>query len=180
MDHEKCQVISTRRSFEAKAGARIRTFKNKNQIGSSPPSRDPDGLVASIADALQSNPKSSLCRLPGRCSSVSYVRFLLRFSVSKKKKNRVSLAEPHEEEIDPCRRSANLGMRAADSQQGVAPFEEKHKHYFDFQRRSGQLPMQNEGEEVDYRGVMHCNGSVLMSVSLDQMKVTTWQFTGVE
>ncbi|KAI9177039.1 hypothetical protein LWI28_010316 [Acer negundo] len=155
MDHEKCQVISTRRSFEAKAGARIRTFKNKNQIGSSPPSRDPDGLVASIADALQSNPKSSLCRL-------------------------VSLAEPHEEEIDPCRRSANLGMRAADSQQGVAPFEEKHKHYFDFQRRSGQLPMQNEGEEVDYRGVMHCNGSVLMSVSLDQMKVTTWQFTGVE
>ncbi|BBH04962.1 4-hydroxy-3-methylbut-2-enyl diphosphate synthase [Prunus dulcis] len=51
-----------------------------------------------------------------------------------------------------------------------APFEEKHRHYFDFQRRSGQLPMQKEGEEVDYRGVLHRDGSVLMSVSLNQLK----------
>ncbi|KAI9077063.1 hypothetical protein K1719_040885 [Acacia pycnantha] len=84
---------------------------------------------------------------------------------------RVSLTEPPEEEIDPCRRLANLGMRAAELRQGVAPFEEKHRHYFDFQRRSGQLPIQKEGEEVDYRGVLHRDGSVLMSVSLDQLKV---------
>ncbi|KAI6685781.1 hypothetical protein NL676_031694 [Syzygium grande] len=83
---------------------------------------------------------------------------------------RVSLTEPPEEEIDPCRRLANLGMRAAKLQKGVAPFEEKHRHYFDFQRRSGQLPMQKEGEEVDYRGVLHRDGSVLMSVSLNQLK----------
>nr|AOV62778.1 4-hydroxy-3-methylbut-2-enyl diphosphate synthase [Morus alba] len=83
---------------------------------------------------------------------------------------RVSLTEPPEEEIDPCRRLAILGTKAADLQQGVAPFEEKHRHYFDFQRRSGQLPIQKEGEEVDYRGVLHRDGSVLMSVSLDQLK----------
>ncbi|KAL6199935.1 hypothetical protein ACLB2K_029717 [Fragaria x ananassa] len=83
---------------------------------------------------------------------------------------RVSLTEAPEEEIDPCKRLANLGMRAADLQQGVAPFEEKHRHYFDFQRRSGQLPVQKEGDEVDYRGVLHRDGSVLMSVSLDQLK----------
>nr|GME10111.1 4-hydroxy-3-methylbut-2-en-1-yl diphosphate synthase (ferredoxin), chloroplastic [Ipomoea batatas] len=83
---------------------------------------------------------------------------------------RVSLTEPPEEEIDPCRRLANLGMRAAELQQGVAPFEEKHRRYFDFQRRTGQLPVQKEGEEVDYRGVLHRDGSVLMSVSLDQLK----------
>lgn len=35
---------------------------------------------------------------------------------------RVSLTEPPEEEIDPCRRLANLGMRAADLQQGVVGF----------------------------------------------------------
>jgi len=29
-----------------------------------------------------------------------------------------------------------------------------------------------QGEEVDYRGVLHRDGSVLMSVSLDQLKVT--------
>lgn len=83
---------------------------------------------------------------------------------------RVSLTEPPEEEIDPCRRLANLGMRASGLQQGVAPFEEKHRHYFDFQRRTGQLPIQMEGEEVDYRGVLHRDGSVLMPVSLDQLK----------
>lgn len=87
---------------------------------------------------------------------------------------RVSLTEPPEEEIDPCRRLAMLGMRASERQQGVVgpffvvvcsqfinlfhlnilnsrfilvckvPYEEKHRHYFDFQRRSGQLPVQKE------------------------------------
>ncbi|KAL1208623.1 4-hydroxy-3-methylbut-2-en-1-yl diphosphate synthase (ferredoxin) [Cardamine amara subsp. amara] len=83
---------------------------------------------------------------------------------------RVSLTEPPEEEIDPCKRLANLGTKAAELQQGVAPFEEKHRHYFDFQRRTGDLPVQKEGEEVDYRGVLHRDGSVLMSISLDQLK----------
>ncbi|XP_078427921.1 4-hydroxy-3-methylbut-2-enyl diphosphate synthase [Wolffia australiana] len=83
---------------------------------------------------------------------------------------RVSLTEPPEEEIDPCRRLANLGTRAAELRKGVAPFEEKSRHYFDFQRRTGQLPVQKEGEEVDYRGVLHRDGSVLMSVTLDQLK----------
>ncbi|KAJ4980008.1 hypothetical protein NE237_010788 [Protea cynaroides] len=83
---------------------------------------------------------------------------------------RVSLTEPPEEEIDPCRRLANLGMKASELQLGVVPFEEKHRYYFDFQRRTGQLPVQKEGEEVDYRGVLHRDGSVLMSVSLDQLK----------
>ncbi|MCL7021952.1 hypothetical protein MKW94_005432, partial [Papaver nudicaule] len=57
---------------------------------------------------------------------------------------RVSLTEAPEEEIDPCKRLANLGMKASDLQKGVAPFEEKHRHYFDFQRRTGQLPVQKE------------------------------------
>lgn len=82
---------------------------------------------------------------------------------------RVSLTEAPEEEIDPCRRLAILGMKASDLQKGVAPFEEKNRRYFDFQRRSGQLPVQKEGEDVDYRGVLHRDGSVLMSVSLDQL-----------
>lgn len=35
---------------------------------------------------------------------------------------RVSLTEPPEKEIDPCRRLANLGMRAAELQQGLVGF----------------------------------------------------------
>ncbi|KAJ0502410.1 putative (E)-4-hydroxy-3-methylbut-2-enyl-diphosphate synthase (ferredoxin) [Helianthus annuus] len=57
-----------------------------------------------------------------------------------------------------------------DSPRGMAPFEEKHRSYFDFQRRTGDLPVQKEGEEVDYRGLLHRDISVLMSVSLNQLK----------
>ncbi|KAG0472857.1 hypothetical protein HPP92_014714 [Vanilla planifolia] len=92
---------------------------------------------------------------------------------------RVSLTEPPEEEIDPCRKLASLGMVAAKLQRGVAPFEEKHRHYFDFQRRNGQLPVQKQGEEVDYRGVLHRDGSVLMSVSSDKLKTPELLYTSL-
>uniref|UniRef100_A0A7I4BKD6 4-hydroxy-3-methylbut-2-en-1-yl diphosphate synthase (ferredoxin), chloroplastic n=1 Tax=Physcomitrium patens TaxID=3218 RepID=A0A7I4BKD6_PHYPA len=82
---------------------------------------------------------------------------------------RVSLTEAPEEEIDPCTKLANLGMKISAEQKG-AEFEEKHRRYFDFQRRTGQLPLQREGELVDYRNVLHRDGSVLMSVTLDQLK----------
>ncbi|KAL4304140.1 hypothetical protein GQ457_10G010950 [Hibiscus cannabinus] len=85
----------------------------------------------------------------------------------------VSLTEPPKEEIDPCERLVNVGMKVAELQQGVTPFEENHRHYFDFQRRSGQLPTLKEGEEVDYRGVLHRDGLVLMSISLDQLKLSS-------
>lgn len=35
-----------------------------------------------------------------------------------------------------------------------------------------EISIFGQGEEVDYRGVLHRDGSVLMSVSLDQLKVT--------
>ncbi|CAM6081888.1 unnamed protein product [Calypogeia fissa] len=83
---------------------------------------------------------------------------------------RVSLTEEPEFEIEPCTKLANLGMKAATEQRGVEAFEDKHRRYFDFQRRTGTLPAQKEGDEVDYRGVLHRDGSVLMSVSLKQLE----------
>ncbi|BBN11194.1 (E)-4-hydroxy-3-methylbut-2-enyl-diphosphate synthase [Marchantia polymorpha subsp. ruderalis] len=83
---------------------------------------------------------------------------------------RVSLTEAPEYEIDPCTRLANLGMKASAEQRGVDAFEDNHRRYFDFQRRTGTLPAQKEGDTVDYRGVLHRDGSVLMSVSLEQLK----------
>ncbi|XP_050216853.1 uncharacterized protein LOC126667810 isoform X2 [Mercurialis annua] len=41
----------------------------------------------------------------------------------------------------------------------------------DFQRRAGQLPVQKEGDDVHYGGVMHRDGSILMLVSTDQLKL---------
>ncbi|KAG0564073.1 hypothetical protein KC19_8G080700 [Ceratodon purpureus] len=83
---------------------------------------------------------------------------------------RVSLTEAPEEEIDPCTKLANLGMKISAEQKGMPEFQEKSRRYFDFQRRTGQLPLQKEGELVDYRNVLHRDGSVLMSVTLDQLK----------
>ncbi|CAI5996923.1 unnamed protein product [Closterium sp. NIES-65] len=73
---------------------------------------------------------------------------------------RVSLTEAPEEEIEPCSALANYGMRAAKLGKGVVSFskwarlvhlrtvmedfEEKHRSYFEFSRRSGQLPLQKE------------------------------------
>lgn len=82
---------------------------------------------------------------------------------------RVSLTEPPEMEIDPCTRLAQYGMRAAAQQRGVAPFEERHRHYYDFQRRTGDLPTQREGDAIDFRGLLHRDGSVLMSISAAQL-----------
>jgi len=39
---------------------------------------------------------------------------------------RVSLTEPPEEEIDPCRKLANLGMQAANLQKGVVSSNPSH------------------------------------------------------
>eukprot|EP00850_Spirogloea_muscicola_P009080 SM000050S17005 [mRNA] locus=s50:351485:357286:- [translate_table: standard] len=92
---------------------------------------------------------------------------------------RVSLTEPPEEEIDPCTRLANYGMTAAAKQRGVSPFEEKHRSYYEFKRRSGQLPLQKEGDAIDFRGVLHRDGSVLMAVTLDQLKSPEYLYRGL-
>ncbi|CAI5984201.1 unnamed protein product [Closterium sp. NIES-65] len=83
---------------------------------------------------------------------------------------RVSLTEAPEEEIEPCSALANYGMRAAKLGKGVEDFEEKHRSYFEFSRRSGQLPLQKEGDAIDFRGMLHRDGSVLMSVDAAMLK----------
>ncbi|GAQ85883.1 4-hydroxy-3-methylbut-2-en-1-yl diphosphate synthase [Klebsormidium nitens] len=83
---------------------------------------------------------------------------------------RVSLTEDPELEIEPCTKLANFGMRNAKLQKGVEPFEEKHRHYYEFQRRSGDLPVQKEGDKLDFRHVLHRDGSVIAAITLDQIK----------
>lgn len=61
-------------------------------------------------------------------------------------------------------------MKISAKQKGLPEFQENHRRYFDFERRTGQLPLQKEGDLVDVRNVLHRDGSVLMSVTLDQLK----------
>lgn len=83
---------------------------------------------------------------------------------------RVSLTEAPEEEIAPCTALAHYGMNAARLNKGVEPFEETHRSYFSFSRRSGQLPLQKEDDSIDLRNVLHRDGSVLMAIHGEQLK----------
>ncbi|GFR52316.1 hypothetical protein Agub_g14853, partial [Astrephomene gubernaculifera] len=83
---------------------------------------------------------------------------------------RVSLTEDPEYEIDPCRRLAGLGEQACAERLGVAPFTETSRDTHTFKRREGALPpAQQPGEDLDYRGALHRDGTVFSAVSLQDL-----------
>lgn len=57
---------------------------------------------------------------------------------------------------------------------GVAPFEERWRDTHDFARRAARLPEQREEDLVDYRGLLHRDGSVLSAVSLQVGLLQQW------
>ena len=83
---------------------------------------------------------------------------------------RVSLTEDPEYEIDPCTRLANFGEDASEKNVGVDAFEETHRDYTTFTRRVGILPEQRDGDALDYRGILHRDGSVISVVSLADLR----------
>ena len=83
---------------------------------------------------------------------------------------RVSLTEDPEYEIDPCQRLAKLGETAWGNSWGVASFAEKSRDTHSFARRMGDLPLQLPGEEYDFRGLLHRDGTVFSSVALSDLK----------
>lgn len=83
---------------------------------------------------------------------------------------RVSLTEDPEFEIVPCGQLANLGTRAAKEHWGVQPFTEVHRDTHIFTRRTGRLPEQREGDQLDFRSLLHRDGSVLSYVPLEELK----------
>ena len=68
----------------------------------------------------------------------------------------------------PCRQLANLGSTACQQQWGIQPFDERHRD--SFARRTGRLPEQREEDSVDYRGLLHRDGTVLSLVTLEVRK----------
>ena len=84
---------------------------------------------------------------------------------------RVSLTEDPEYEFAPCNRLADLGgeqLRATELQRAVPPYVDA-RDITSFSRRSGRLPEQREGDDVDFRGLLHRDGSVLSAISLEQL-----------
>ncbi|WIA43938.1 hypothetical protein OEZ86_010335 [Tetradesmus obliquus] len=83
---------------------------------------------------------------------------------------RVSLTEDPEYEMDPCKRLASLGETACSEGWGVPEFSETTRDTHTFSRRVGVLPEQREGDELDFRPLLHRDGTVFSAVSLADLK----------
>ncbi|KAG2492083.1 hypothetical protein HYH03_009579 [Edaphochlamys debaryana] len=83
---------------------------------------------------------------------------------------RVSLTEDPEYEIDPCKRLAGLGESSWGKGLGVPAFTETTRDTHVFKRRVGDLPQQQAGEDLDFRGALHRDGTVFCAVSLEDLK----------
>ncbi len=52
----------------------------------------------------------------------------------------------------------------------MAPFPETTRDTHTFKRRVGDLPVQRAGEDLDFRGVLHRDGTVFSAVSPADLK----------
>lgn len=74
------------------------------------------------------------------------------------------------------RKLAGFGERACREGFGIEPFTEAHRDIHTFTRRAGRLPEQRDSDAVDYRPLLHRDGSVLSAVSL-QVPLSLWPGT---
>lgn len=64
------------------------------------------------------------------------------------------------------RQLARLGETACSQQWGVDEFENSSRDIHDFARRTGRLPEQRGSDEMDFRSILHRDGSVLSAPTL--------------
>ena len=86
---------------------------------------------------------------------------------------RVSLTEDPEREYKPCNRLAEIGSALREppalATQGAVPDFTDSRDIYSFGRRAGELPAQEEGDALDYRGLLNRDGSVLSVVTPAQL-----------
>eukprot|EP00547_Thalassionema_nitzschioides_P014109 CAMPEP_0194246114 /NCGR_PEP_ID=MMETSP0158-20130606/14471_1 /TAXON_ID=33649 /ORGANISM="Thalassionema nitzschioides, Strain L26-B" /LENGTH=753 /DNA_ID=CAMNT_0038981941 /DNA_START=38 /DNA_END=2299 /DNA_ORIENTATION=- len=96
---------------------------------------------------------------------------------------RVSLTEDPEFEYEPCNRLAEIAEsrlaaknpEAAARQAATKPYDDT-RDITTFARRQGTLPEQKEGENVDVRGYLHRDGSVLSAVTPEMLTKENIQY----
>ena len=82
---------------------------------------------------------------------------------------RVSLTEEPEAEHAPCNRLAEIGSAMLDAParaaQAAVPAYTDDRDIYSFERREVTLPGQQEGDALDYRGLLNRDGSVISVVT---------------
>lgn len=59
-----------------------------------------------------------------------------------------------------------MGQGACSQGLGVEAFENGSRDIHSFSRRTGRLPEQREGDAIDFRSILHRDGSVLSAPAL--------------
>merc|ERR1719389_553326 len=87
---------------------------------------------------------------------------------------RVSLTEEPEAEYAPCNRLAEIGEtlleEPAQAAQAAVPDYTDGRDVFTFERREVTLPGQQEGDVLDYRGLLNRDGSVISTVTVADLQ----------
>ena len=81
---------------------------------------------------------------------------------------RVSLTEDPDLEIKPCKILAGIGQDSVKEAKGVPDFGED-RQWRNFGRREADLPAQREGDVLDYRSLLHRDGSVLAAITAEEL-----------
>jgi len=83
---------------------------------------------------------------------------------------RVSLTEDPHLEIEPCKTLAGLAEARYERKVDKTPkWKEELRDWQSYQRRETDLPEQREGDDLDFRGLLHRDGSVLSIVDAEAL-----------
>jgi len=85
---------------------------------------------------------------------------------------RVSLTEDPIYEIEPCRKLRSISeKRYTRAEDKITPvWKEEFRDWQTYVRRESELPAQKEGDEVDFRGLLHRDGSVFNVISPEMLR----------
>lgn len=86
---------------------------------------------------------------------------------------RVSLTEDPEFELVPCQKLITIGSELLNTPSKfseIPEWKETSRNFTAFNKRRGDLPIQQEGDSFDIRGLMHRDGSVFTTVSLADLQ----------
>jgi len=88
---------------------------------------------------------------------------------------RVSLTEDPEYELVPCQTLIDIGQELIDKPEmfeKIPAWEEtiESRNFLEFRKRRGDLPGQLESDDCDIRGMMNRDGSVFLSVTVDELQ----------
>ena len=96
---------------------------------------------------------------------------------------RVSLTEDPEYEFGPCNRLAEIAESrlflpntSSEKQQKAVKHYEDTRDIESFAKRQGDLPVQLESDEIDVRGFLHRDGSVVSVVTPDMLELDSVQY----